>query len=156
MRTKDAAWDYRLLIVTDILRICDTTIHASERLDVTMRLRELHEIRYEEETANLKLSGLNPYKEAKNVNISIDNPEEFLNAIKAALADTEARPIKLGKVNLARYTHHRESRSATTQRHFRGPCCRRVRVGGAVRDQPQACQNSDPRLEFYASSARAR
>jgi hypothetical protein len=55
-----------------------------------MRLRELLEIKYEEETGNLKFSGLNPYKEAKSVNISIDNPEEFLNAIKTAFADTEA------------------------------------------------------------------
>ncbi len=62
-----------------------------------MRLRELHEIRYEEETGNLKFSGYNPYKEPKSVNISIDNPEEFLNAIKTALADTEAKTIRLGK-----------------------------------------------------------
>jgi hypothetical protein len=51
-----------------------------------MRIRDLHEIRYEEVIANLKLSGLNPFKQAKSVNISIDNPEEFLNAIKTALA----------------------------------------------------------------------
>ena len=62
-----------------------------------MRIRELHEIRYEEESGNLKLSGLNPYNEAKSVNISIDNPEEFLNAIKTALADSEAQPIRFGK-----------------------------------------------------------
>lgn len=62
-----------------------------------MRIRELHEIRYEEESGNLKLSGLNPYKEAKSVNISIDNPEEFLNAIKTVLADSEAKPIRFGK-----------------------------------------------------------
>ncbi|QND55005.1 hypothetical protein HB779_24405 (plasmid) [Phyllobacterium sp. 628] len=62
-----------------------------------MRLRELQEIRYEEETANLKLSGLNPFKEAKSVNISIDNPEAFLNAIKTALADPDGKPVKFGK-----------------------------------------------------------
>lgn len=62
-----------------------------------MRLRELQEIRYEEETANLKLSGLNAFKQAKSVNISIDNPEEFLNAIKTALADAEGKTIKFGK-----------------------------------------------------------
>lgn len=63
-----------------------------------MRLRELQEIRYEEETANLKLSGLNPFKEAKSVNISIDNPEAFLNAIKTALSEPDGKPIKFGKV----------------------------------------------------------
>jgi hypothetical protein len=55
------------------------------------------EIQYEEETANLKLSGRNPFKQAKSVNISIDIPEEFLNAIKTALADAEGKTIKFGK-----------------------------------------------------------
>jgi hypothetical protein len=41
--------------------------------------------------------GLIHIREAKSVNISIDNPEEFLNAIKIALADSEAQPIRLGK-----------------------------------------------------------
>jgi hypothetical protein len=65
--------------------------------EAVMRIRELHEIRYEEVTANLKLSGLNPFKQAKSVNISIDNPEEFLNAIKTALADADGKTIKIGK-----------------------------------------------------------
>ena len=84
--------------MTIIFRICDRTIHCKPRLDVRMRLRELQEIRYEEETANLKLSVLNPFKEAKSVNISIDNPEAFLNAIKTALADPDGKPVKFGKV----------------------------------------------------------
>lgn len=65
--------------------------------EAAMRIRELHEIRYEEETANLKLSGLNPFKQAKSVNISIDNPEEFLNAIKTALADADGKTVRIGK-----------------------------------------------------------
>ncbi|UXN67470.1 hypothetical protein N8E89_28595 (plasmid) [Phyllobacterium sp. A18/5-2] len=65
--------------------------------ETALRLRELQEIRYEEETANLKLSGLNAFKLAKSVIISIDNPEEFLNAIKTALADAEDKTIKFGK-----------------------------------------------------------
>lgn len=65
--------------------------------EAAMRIRELHEIRYEEETENLKLSGLNPFKQAKSVNISIDNPEEFLNAIKTALADADGKTVKIGK-----------------------------------------------------------
>jgi hypothetical protein len=65
--------------------------------EAAMRIRELHEIRYEEETGNLKLSGFNAFKEAKSVNISIDNSEEFLNAIKTALADTEGNSVRIGK-----------------------------------------------------------
>lgn len=70
---------------------------VEQKPETAMRLRELQEIRYEEETSNLKLSGLNAFKQAKSVNISIDNPEEFLNAIKTALADAEGKTIKFGK-----------------------------------------------------------
>lgn len=62
-----------------------------------MRIRELHEIRFEKETGNLKLSGLNPFKKNKSVNISIDDLEVFLDAIKTALADSEGKIIKIGK-----------------------------------------------------------
>ena len=61
-----------------------------------MRIRELHEIRYEEKSGNLKLSGLNPFNQAKSVNISIDNTEEFLNAVKTALAGADGKTIKIG------------------------------------------------------------
>lgn len=84
------------LIVTDNLRICDGPV-VKPSSGTAMRIRELHEIRYEGKNGNLKLSGLNPYKEAKSVNVAIDNPEEFLNAIKTALTDSEARPIKVGR-----------------------------------------------------------
>ncbi|ATU95596.1 hypothetical protein [Phyllobacterium zundukense] len=62
-----------------------------------MRIRELQEIRYEEQSANLKLSGLNPFNAPKSVNISIDDPEEFLNAIKKALSSSDGKTIKIGK-----------------------------------------------------------
>jgi len=82
--------------VTDILRICDGIV-VNPTPEAAMRIRELHEIRYEEETAYLKLSGLNPFKQAKSVNISIDKPEEFLNTVKTALADADGKTIKIGK-----------------------------------------------------------
>lgn len=63
-----------------------------------MRIRELHEIRYDEETASLKFSGLNAFQEAKSVTVSIDNPELFLNVLKTVLKDSSGKPVKLGKV----------------------------------------------------------
>jgi hypothetical protein len=62
-----------------------------------MRIRELQEIRYEEKSANLKLSGLNAFKSFKSVHISIDDPEEFLNAIKKALSDSDGKIILMSK-----------------------------------------------------------
>lgn len=62
-----------------------------------MRIRELQDIRYEDATQALNLSGLNPFKKQKSVVISIDDPEEFLNAIKTALTDPEGKFITIGK-----------------------------------------------------------
>ncbi|MGH7002996.1 MAG: hypothetical protein ACREIP_03530, partial [Alphaproteobacteria bacterium] len=61
-----------------------------------MRIRELKEIRYEEQVGNLKISGLNPFKKTKSVNISIDDPEAFLNAIKSALQDSDGKVFTFG------------------------------------------------------------
>ncbi len=63
-----------------------------------MRIRELREIRYDEETASLKFSGLNSFQKAKSVTVSIDNPELFLNALKTVLRDSNGKSVKLGKV----------------------------------------------------------
>ncbi|WP_460896823.1 hypothetical protein [Phyllobacterium sp. K27] len=60
-----------------------------------MRIRELQEIRYDERTATLKLSGLNPFKKHKSVRVVIDDPEMFLNAIKKALLDPNGNSIPL-------------------------------------------------------------
>ncbi|PSH63273.1 MULTISPECIES: hypothetical protein [Phyllobacterium] len=62
-----------------------------------MRLRELQEMRYDQDTGQLKLSGLNAFNKAKSVTVSIDSPEEFLNAVKTALADADSKPIAMGK-----------------------------------------------------------
>lgn len=62
-----------------------------------MRIRDLQEIRYDDRTATLKLSGLNQFKKARSVRVAIDDPEQFLNAIKKALSDSEGRIIDIGK-----------------------------------------------------------
>lgn len=62
-----------------------------------MRIRELQEIWYDERTATLKLSGLNPFKKLKSVRVAIDDPEVFLNAIKKALSDPDGAVVELNK-----------------------------------------------------------
>ncbi len=69
------------------------------KVELNMRIRELQEIRYEEQSANLKISGLNPFKQVKSVNISIDDPEEFLKAIKSALQDSDGKTIRIGSAD---------------------------------------------------------
>ncbi len=63
-----------------------------------MRIRELLEIQYDERTATLKFSGLNPFKKHKSVRVVIDDPEMFLNAIKKALVDPEGASIPLDPI----------------------------------------------------------
>jgi len=50
-----------------------------------MHLRQLHEIKYEENSSDLTMSGLDSSEWRRRVNISIKDPEKFLNAVKNAL-----------------------------------------------------------------------
>ena len=50
-----------------------------------MHLRQLHEIKYTENSSDLTMSGLDSSARRRRVNISIKDPEKFLNAVKKAL-----------------------------------------------------------------------
>ncbi|MEI4482798.1 MULTISPECIES: hypothetical protein [unclassified Phyllobacterium] len=59
-----------------------------------MRIRELETILYDDRTATLRVTGLNPFKKNKTVRIAVDDPEKFLNAIKLAFSAEEGKIIK--------------------------------------------------------------
>lgn len=65
-----------------------------------MRIRELQEIQYDERTATIKFSGLNPFKKHRSVRLVIDDPEMFLNAIKKALVDPDGKSMPLDPVEI--------------------------------------------------------
>lgn len=59
-----------------------------------MRLRQLDEIKYEESSSDLTMSGLDSSERRRRVNISIKDPEKFLNAIKSALRSTNGESFR--------------------------------------------------------------
>ncbi|ATU93342.1 hypothetical protein B5P45_19755 [Phyllobacterium zundukense] len=59
-----------------------------------MHLRQLHEIRYQEDSCDLTISGLDSSEQHRRVHISIKDPEKFLNAIKNALRSANGESFR--------------------------------------------------------------
>jgi hypothetical protein len=62
-----------------------------------MNLRKLCEMRYDEASGTLRMSGQDSFERTASVYVSIGDPEHFLDAIRRALRSNNGKQIPLDK-----------------------------------------------------------